>query len=89
LSSLLNSTFISNVSIDDFSTGKVSLSGHPALRVIYSGMARQTQTEVKIPDERAIIDSKNYAVYFSADANRYDRLIPVAEDIINSFRVTG
>jgi len=46
--SLLNSTYISNVSINEFSTNKFFLSGHPALRAIYSGKVQQTQTEAKV-----------------------------------------
>jgi hypothetical protein len=86
LPSLLNSTYISNVSIDEFSTAKVFLLGHPAMRAVYSAKVGQTQTEAKFLDEKAIIDKMGYSIGFPARIDKYDSLLPVAEDIINSFR---
>jgi hypothetical protein len=89
LPSLLKSTYISNVSINEFSTGKFFLSGHPAVRAVYSAKVEQTQTEAKFLEEKSIIDNYSYSISFSADVNKYDSLVPIAEDVINSFQLTG
>jgi hypothetical protein len=86
---LLNSTYISNVSINEFNIGKSFLSGHPAIRAVYSAKVGQTQTEAKFLEEKSIIDNNKYSISFSADVNKYDSLVPTAESVINSFQLIG
>ena len=66
MSSFLNSTDISDVTINEFSTGKAFLLGHPAVTSIHSGKIEPTQTEAKFVNEKTIIDNMGYSIGFSA-----------------------
>jgi hypothetical protein len=75
MSGFLNSTHISDSVINEFSKGKVSLLGHPAVRIIYSGRSEQPPLELKTLMERTIIDNTDYLIMFTTRADRFDSLI--------------